>query len=544
MDRNVKHLSGLVVLGISVAFLSQACGSEDDKKKSPPKYDGSAGEGGGDGSNGGGTSSADAGEPGSGNTSGSGGSPNTTDGGSSNMTGGGSSNMTGDGGSPNGVGGSGAGGDGSGDGCDPGMGECDGNPATICEQDLTIITACGDCDTKCSATNGVPSCEDGQCVFACNDGYADCDGEGGNGCEVALATDAENCGACGRNCATFGATCGASACSTVALQSNFSSDAWGAWDFSPLGIIHSGRDSYSIRRFMLDSPNVLTIWAPTQKTSPTQSLLVIDGDVYWSERGANSAKFQGVVYKKAITAAAGTLPTPVFSPEFVASFLRRSGNALYWASGGYQDDGGLAGGGGFIYTRALDADEADAGTRIVTEDQGNFGHIRQLGVTSNALYWVTNVAGAGTAYELRTAPLSGSPFTVVPAVFPNASLAVAVYPFDYKTHLVPQGQYIYFNRIAGDAQDGIYRYKTGLTRPERIVLASYVLNIVVDDSYVYFVQHTVQGVWRAPINDGAGGAAEKISDGYVSRVLAVDDSFVYAINGEGGADTDLFKIVK
>jgi hypothetical protein len=331
----------------------------------------------------------------------------------------------------------------------------------------------------------------------------------------------------------------------VALQQDFSSDPWGAWAFGPLGLFHAENYSYKVRRFTLDSPNTLTIWAPTQKTAPYQSLLVVGDDIYWSERGANDAKHQGVVYKKPIIAAAATLPTPVFSPEFVASFLRRSGNALYWASGGYQDDGGLPGGGGFIYTRAIDAAETDTGTRIVTVDQGNFGNIRALGVTSNALYWITNVAGGGTAFELRTAPLSGSPITVVPAVFPNASLAITAYPFDqYKTSLVPREQYVYFNRIAGDAQDGVYRYKTGLTKPERIVLASYVTSVVVDEGYVYFVQHNVQGVWRAPINDGAGGAAEKIMDGYVSKVLGVDDTFVYANNGDGSANTDLIKIIK
>jgi hypothetical protein len=545
IDRKVKHLSGLVALGVSVVLLSQACGSEDDKKKSPPvPYEGRGGEGGDGPAAGGSSNPADAGQPGSGNAAGTGGTPSTTGGGTPSMTGGGTPSMTGDAGTANSAGSSGAGGNDSGDGCEPGMGECDGDPETVCEQPLSLITSCGDCTTKCNATNGVPSCEDGQCVFACSDGYADCDGEGDNGCEVTLATDAANCGACGRDCAMYGATCGARVCSNVALQSDFSSDGFGAWAFSPLGMIHSGRDSYSVRRFMLDSPSTLTIWAPTQKTSPAQGLLVVDGDVYWSERGANSAKYQGIVYKKAITAAAGVLPTPVFSPEFVASFLRRSGNALYWATGGYQDDASLPGGGGFIYTRAIDAAESDSGTRIVTVDQGNWDNIRQLGVTSNALYWVTSLAGTGTAYELRTAPLSGSPITVVPAVFPNASLALAVYPFDYKTHLVPHGQYIYFNRIAGDAQDGVYRYKTGLTRPERIVLASYVTSVVVDDLYVYFVQHNVQGVWRAPINEGAGGAAEKVADGYVSRVLAVDDTFVYAINGEATANTDLFKIIK
>jgi hypothetical protein len=531
--RRVKHLSGLVALGVSVAFLSQACGSEDDKKKSPPsKYDGSGGEG-GDGSNAGGSSSsADASEPGSGNTSGSGATPSMTDGGTT--------NMLGDGGTAASVGGNGAGGDQPGDGCEPGTGECDGKPETVCEQDLTLITACGDCDTQCKATNGVPSCEDGACVFACNDGYADCDGQGDNGCEVALATDAANCGACGRDCAMYGATCGSQVCSTVALQSDISTDGSGTWAFSPLGLLHAGLTNYSIRRLMLDSPNVLSLWAPTSETSPTQSLLVVDNEVYWAERGNPGTKFSSVVYKKSIAAAAGVLPTPVFSPEYAATYLKRQGNALYWASGGYQE-GCLD---GFIYTRALDAEPSDAGTAIVTSDQGVHGLIRQFGVTSNALYWVTE-QNTGTQYELRTAPLSGSPISVVPAVLANASLAVSVFNFRSSVYLVSQGQYIYFNRATGDAHDGIYRYKTGLAKPERVVLASYPLSLAVDDEYVYFTQYNVQAVWRAPINGGAGGAAEKIAtDNYFSKVLAVDDTYVYADVGDGSATTDVFKIIK
>jgi hypothetical protein len=540
-DRSVRNLTSVAVLGLAVVYLVSACGSEDDKKKDQgPKYN----AGGDDTAAGGGSMKPDAGadstsggtSPDGGTSGTEGGTPNTeggtasTEGGTSNPDGG--TTMTGDAGS-------------TGDGCEPGTRECDDDPSTVCEQDITIITACGDCTTKCAATNGVPMCVEGKCQFTCSDGFADCDGKGENGCEVALATDPKHCGTCERNCAVNGATCGAGACSTVALQQNATTDTFGAWAFSPLGLLNIGTYNYAIRRFTLDTPGALTIWTTTQKTAPAQSLLVIDDDVYWSERGANSAKYQGVIYKKAITAAAGTLPTPVFSPEFVASFLRRSGNALYWATGGYQDDGGLPGGGGFIYTRAIDAEESDAGTKIVTVDQGNFGNIRQLGVTSNALYWVTDQAGTGTAYELRTAPLAGSPISVVPAVFPNASLAITAYPFDsFKTWLVAQGQYVYFNRIANDAQDGVYRYKTGLAKPERIVLASYVTSLVVDADYVYFVQHNVQGAWRAPINDGAGGAAEKITDGYVSKVLAVDDTFVYIDNQDGTADTDIYKVIK
>ncbi len=32
---------------------------------------------------------------------------------------------------------------GPGDGCEPGFGECDGNPETVCEQNLNLVTSCG-----------------------------------------------------------------------------------------------------------------------------------------------------------------------------------------------------------------------------------------------------------------------------------------------------------------------------------------------------------------------------------------------------------------
>jgi hypothetical protein len=42
-------------------------------------------------------------------------------------------------------------------------------------------------------------------------GFVDCDGVRANGCEAELSTDALNCGACGRSCAT-GRRCVDGAC--------------------------------------------------------------------------------------------------------------------------------------------------------------------------------------------------------------------------------------------------------------------------------------------------------------------------------------------
>ncbi len=59
---------------------------------------------------------------------------------------------------------------------------------------------CGSCGNSCAVANATPRCNDGACgVARCNDGFGDCDGNEGNGCEARLDTDLR-CGACGTRC--------------------------------------------------------------------------------------------------------------------------------------------------------------------------------------------------------------------------------------------------------------------------------------------------------------------------------------------------------
>ncbi len=99
--------------------------------------------------------------------------------------------------------------------CNPGFANCDGDPSNGCEVNLETDTAnCGACRTACDATNGTASCRNGACGIACNSGYGDCDGSAANGCEVNLQADTAHCGTCGTACnATNGtASCGAGVC--------------------------------------------------------------------------------------------------------------------------------------------------------------------------------------------------------------------------------------------------------------------------------------------------------------------------------------------
>ncbi len=61
---------------------------------------------------------------------------------------------------------------------------------------------CGACDMKCtSPPNHILYCDMGKCVVgSCLDGYMDCNGDSGDGCESQISTDIMNCGGCFNQC--------------------------------------------------------------------------------------------------------------------------------------------------------------------------------------------------------------------------------------------------------------------------------------------------------------------------------------------------------
>ena len=109
--------------------------------------------------------------------------------------------------------------------CAPGLAQC----GQTCTSTLTDPANCGACDSVCTTTASaaVSVCIDGGCNLACRAGFDDCDNDlvlsGGNGCEIDLTADVNNCASCGNVC-TFpngAAACISAQCELAACDMGF-----------------------------------------------------------------------------------------------------------------------------------------------------------------------------------------------------------------------------------------------------------------------------------------------------------------------------------
>ncbi|MDQ3033861.1 MAG: MopE-related protein, partial [Myxococcota bacterium] len=88
------------------------------------------------------------------------------------------------------------------DECGRGWRDCNATVPDGCEISIATDAAnCGACGTACpGGTRALAACTVGRCTLACEDGYGDCNGLTSDGCESDIYSDIFHCGTCGRVC--------------------------------------------------------------------------------------------------------------------------------------------------------------------------------------------------------------------------------------------------------------------------------------------------------------------------------------------------------
>ena len=81
----------------------------------------------------------------------------------------------------------------------------------IVDEDFDLMTDpdnCGMCGRTCSLPDATAMCADARCVIdECGVGFADCDADPANGCEVDTDNDTDHCGMCDRSCSPPDSDC-------------------------------------------------------------------------------------------------------------------------------------------------------------------------------------------------------------------------------------------------------------------------------------------------------------------------------------------------
>ena len=110
--------------------------------------------------------------------------------------------------------------------CKTGYANCNNDFSDGCEINKnTDVNNCGGCGNVCNLPNtAVNGCVYGSCkVVSCVNGYGNCNGIDSDGCEVNLTNNSSNCGSCGNRCGPD-AVCNNGACGCMAGYANCDND--------------------------------------------------------------------------------------------------------------------------------------------------------------------------------------------------------------------------------------------------------------------------------------------------------------------------------
>ncbi len=486
-----------------MAIAAPSCGSSDGKKATSNHYSG-AGEGGTPGDGGGSSNAGKAGKSGSAAQAGD--------------ASGGQGDAPSAGAPPNGGTGTSLGGDGQtgsggadsldADGCGPAYKNCESsNPD--CETDVSTVTTCGACDVHCDAVHGLPVCENFVCVVPpgkCDAGYADCDNDGTNGCEVTLGTDSNNCGTCGRVC-QGGTPCSAGMCAWVTVAEIGSSIAGEDVYFTSDKIFFSS-PSKTNTELGFTSRNPATLPAtPTWIASTSVNSLTGDAAFVYFSRDP----FGGPNSIRKVAADGSGMVQAVNDNIAGGSYLRSNATAFFMLSPAYVPTA--------ISTLAKTA--TGSPLPIVT----NRNRIYQYLVTPTKLVWIEGDTPIENplVHNIYVAPLAGGSGTAITKIPGDL-----VWDGDhYKNDMASDGEYLYWS-VYGAGSGKVRRYKLdGSALPEDLAFdLPAPTSMLVDAKYVYYLG-SGNSLYRLLKVGGALPEIVSNNTGYLAYLDLVDDLYVW-----------------
>lgn len=271
--------------------------------------------------------------------------------------------------------------------CPDGFADCDADASNGCEVELAKNRMnCGACAAACPDTpGGVPECSAGICTVDCDADHADCNADAADGCEVTLDSDSSNCGGCNIDCA--GGTCSDRTCGPRVLD-DVPSEALAGVAVNAQYVFWTSVDGNEVRRTTRNVGAPIDVLAAgiTAGVEQPQQIVATADFLVW-------VNFGGAVLRLPITADGGGSVTPTLlakdktGPLGVA--VRQ--DTVYWTNLPQGTVSSVSLDGGTVTTLAKLEDEKCAG---ITTD-GEY------------VYWTTRVTGDDFGGSVFRIPLGG-----------------------------------------------------------------------------------------------------------------------------------------
>jgi len=384
-----------------------------------------------------------------------------------------------------------------------------------CGKDLqNDVGNCGTCGNVCPfGANSFPKCVQGACTIGCNSLFGDCDTNQANGCETSLASDKNNCNACGHTCG--GGDCAGGQCQPVVIVPAVGGQATGiAADGTHVFYAFNNTQGAvsGIVRVDPDGSNPLVL-VQGQKLQ-IYDIAIDGGYVYWMATATDFAAgaANGAVLKVpkdgGTIAALSSAQTPSSASSIVID-----GQYAYWTNYGTNDATTGAYQGGTVARCALPAGCDAKPTVLATGLQHPYG----LALDPTTLYVGVNGTGTGGG-EIFRCPLTGCAPGPTPVQAATTPLAIAM--DDANAYWATDTAIMKADRASGN----VVALATAQRQPK---------SLVVDNGKVYWTNYQGGTVASCAI-EGCNATPSSVATNQTNPwFLAVDATSLYWTSAAG-----------